>query len=74
VGREPAPHRGAGAGVGELPMWLKRCHGADILRAEWLELELWAPTLWMALRIPRSAETAKVAIAANLPRQHVDDR
>jgi hypothetical protein len=33
--------------------WLKRCHGADILRAEWLELELWAPTLWMALRIPR---------------------
>ena len=54
--------------------WLKRCHGADILRAGWLELELWAPTLWMALRIPRSAETAKVAIAANLPRQHVDDR
>jgi hypothetical protein len=71
VGREPAPHRGAGAGVGELPMAET---SADILRAEWLELELWAPTSWMALRIPRSAETAKVAIAANLPRQHVDDR
>jgi hypothetical protein len=33
--------------------WLNLCCGADTTRAEWLELGLWSPPLWMALRLPR---------------------
>jgi hypothetical protein len=33
---------------------LNRCHGADILRAEWLALGLWDPLLSAALRLPKS--------------------
>jgi hypothetical protein len=33
--------------------WLNDCHGADTVRAEWIELGLWSPLLSAALQLPR---------------------
>jgi hypothetical protein len=33
--------------------WLNKCHGADLIRADWLELDLWSPLLSQALRLPK---------------------